>query len=79
MEDSQCSAKEAVVAYNKLTSVDGVKIIPGTSCGGAIGNDYSFDADGEVVGLSRLVAEVLPMAERTAERKYRTLGPAPKE
>ena len=46
---------------------------------GAIGNDYSFDADGEVVGLSRLVVEVLPVAERTAERKYRALGPAPKE
>ena len=45
---------------------------------GAIGNDYSFDAQGEVVGLSRLVVEVLTVAERTEERKYRVLGPAPK-
>ena len=45
---------------------------------GAIGNDYSFDSDGEVVGLSRLVVEVLPIAERTDDRKYRVLGPAPK-
>ena len=45
---------------------------------GAIGNDYSFDSDGEVVGLSRLVVEVLPVAERTADRKYKVLGPAPK-
>ncbi|MCY4435730.1 MAG: ABC transporter substrate-binding protein [Chloroflexi bacterium] len=47
---------------------------------GAIGNDYSFDADGEVVGLSRLVVEVLPVAERTAENHgYRVLGSAPTE
>ncbi len=37
-----------------------------------------FDANGEVVGLSRVVVEVLPVAERTAERKYRVLGPAPR-
>ena len=43
---------------------------------GAIGNNYSFDSDGEVVGLSRVVVEVLPVAERTAERKYKVLGPA---
>ena len=34
---------------------------------GALGNDYSFDEDGEVVGLSRAVVEVLPPAERTEE------------
>ena len=34
---------------------------------GAIGEGYSFDADGEVVGLSRAVVEVLPPAERTAD------------
>ncbi len=44
---------------------------------GAIGDGYSFDANGEVVGLSRVVVEVLPAAERTADRKYRVLGPAP--
>ena len=45
---------------------------------GAIGDDYSFDSDGEVVGLSRVVVEVLPTAQRTADRKYKVLGPAPK-
>ena len=46
---------------------------------GAIGNNYSFDSDGEVVGLSRVAVEVLPMSERTVDRKYRVLGPAPTE
>ena len=46
---------------------------------GAIGDDYSFDSDGEVVGLSRVVVEVLPAAERTPDRSYRVLGPAPGE
>jgi len=50
----------------------------GITWSGAIGNNYSFDADGEVVGLSRLVVEVLPVAEREGDRKYRVLGPAPK-
>ena len=45
---------------------------------GAIGDNYSFDSDGEVVGLSRVVVEVLPVAERTADRKYKVLGPAPR-
>ena len=42
---------------------------------GAIGDNYSFDSDGEVVGLSRVVVEVLPAAERTPDRKYKVLGP----
>ena len=47
---------------------------------GAIGDNYSFDEQGEVVGLARLVVEVLPVAERTPENHgYRVLGPAPKE
>ena len=42
---------------------------------GAIGDNYSFDADGEVVGLSRAVVEVLPLAERTKENYgYKVLG-----
>jgi branched-chain amino acid transport system substrate-binding protein len=49
----------------------------GITWSGAIGNDYSFDSDGEVVGLSRSVVEVLPPAERTAENfGYRVLGSA---
>ena len=44
---------------------------------GAIGDGYSFDADGEVVGLSRAVVEVLPLAERTKENYgYKVLGPS---
>lgn len=47
---------------------------------GAIGTDYSFDAKGEVVGLTNVVVEVLPLAERTEENHgYRVLGPAPTE
>ncbi len=37
---------------------------------GAIGENYSFDERGEVVGLSRVVVQVLPLAERTADRNY---------
>ena len=51
----------------------------GITWSGAIGDDYSFDADGEVVGLSRVVVEVLPTAQRTADRKYKVLGPAPRQ
>ena len=51
----------------------------GITWSGAIGDGYSFDSDGEVVGLSRVVVEVLPTAERTADKAYRVLGPAPTE
>ena len=43
---------------------------------GAIGDDYSFDSDGEVVGLSRVIVEVLPVAQRTDDRLYRVVGPS---
>ena len=36
IEDSQCSAQGAIAAYRKLTDVDGIKIILGTSCSGAM-------------------------------------------
>ncbi len=46
----------------------------GLTWSGAIGDNYSFDKDGEVVGLSRAVVEVLPVAERTPENfGYRVL------
>ena len=45
---------------------------------GAIGEDYSFDAMGEVEGLSNVVVEVLPLGDRTEDNQgYRVLGPAP--
>ena len=47
---------------------------------GAIGNNYSFDDKGEVVGLSNVVVEVLPTAERTEDNNgYKVLGGAPTE
>ena len=36
VEDSKCAAQDAITAYNKLTDVDGVKIILGTTCSGAM-------------------------------------------
>ena len=42
---------------------------------GAIGDNYSFDEKGEVVGLSRAVVEILPTAERTEENYgFKVLG-----
>ncbi len=47
---------------------------------GAIGESYSFDSKGEVVGLANIVAEVLPTGERTEDNGgYKVLGPAPLE
>ena len=36
VEDSKCGAQDAITAYQKLTDVDGVRIILGTSCSGAM-------------------------------------------
>ena len=49
----------------------------GITWSGALGDNYSFDADGEVVGLSRVVVEVLPTAQRTALKGFKVLGPVP--
>ena len=47
---------------------------------GAIGDGYSFDSDGEVVGLTNVVVEVLPTAERIEDNYgYKVLGPAPNQ
>ena len=52
----------------------------GITWSGAIGDDYSFDSNGEVVGLSNVVVEILPVAERTADNQgYRVLGGAPSQ
>ena len=49
-EDSKCSAQDAITAYNKLTDVDGVKIILGTSCSGAmLGAAPLAEADGVIL------------------------------
>ena len=71
-------AAECLKQTNDDQDADGFRdCLYGITWSGAIGDDYSFDANGEVVGLSRVVVEVLPVAERTADRKYRVLGPAP--
>ena len=45
---------------------------------GAIGNNYSFDKNGEVVGLANMVVEILPTSDRSEDNQgYRVLGPAP--
>ena len=50
----------------------------GITWSGAIGDSYSFDSKGEVVGLSNLVVEVLPTAERNEDNQgYKVLGGAP--
>ena len=50
VEDSKCSAQDAITAYNKLTIVDGVKIILGTSCSGAmLGAAALAESDGVVL------------------------------
>ena len=36
IEDEKCNAADSIIAYTKLTQVDGVKIILGTSCSGAM-------------------------------------------
>ena len=36
VEDEKCNAQDSITAYRKLTQVDGVKIILGTSCSGAM-------------------------------------------
>ena len=72
-------AAECLKQTNDDQDADGFRdCLYGITWSGVIGNNYSFDANGEVVGLSRVVVEVLPVAERTPERKYRVLGPAPR-
>ena len=52
----------------------------GITWSGAIGDNYSFDENGEVVGLANVVIEVVATAERTeANHGYRVLGAAPTE
>ena len=72
-------AAECLKQTNDDQDADGFRdCMYGITWSGAIGDKYSFDANGEVVGLSRVVVEVLPVAERTEEKKYKVLGPAPR-
>ena len=50
VEDSKCSAQDAITAYKKLTDVEDVKIILGTSCSGAmLGAAPLAEAEGVVL------------------------------
>ena len=50
IEDSKCAAQDAITAYNKLTDVDGVRIILGTTCSGAmLGAAPLAEAEGVVL------------------------------
>ena len=50
LEDSRCNAQDAIIAYRKLTDVDGVKIILGPSCSSAmLGVAPLAEADGVIL------------------------------
>ena len=50
VEDSKCAAQDAITAYNKLTDVDGVKIILGATCSGStLGAAPLAERDGVVL------------------------------
>ena len=71
-------AAECLKQTNDDQDADGFRdCMYGITWSGAIGDGYSFDANGEVVGLSNAVVEVLPLAERTEDNQgYRILGQA---
>ena len=52
----------------------------GITWSGTIGDGYTFDDKGEVVGLSNVVVEVLPLDERNDDNfGYKVLGQAPSQ
>ncbi len=68
---------ECLKQTNDDQDADGFRdCLYGITWSGAIGYDYSFDENGEVVGLSRAVVQVLPVNERTDDNYgYRVIGP----
>ncbi len=74
-------AAECLKQTNDDQDADGFRdCLYGITWSGAIGDNYSFDRNGEVVGLSNAVVQVLPLAERTEDNQgYRVLGSAPTE
>ena len=72
---------ECLKQTNDDQDADGFRdCLYGITWSGAIGDEYSFDSNGEVVGLANVVIEVLPSAERTEQNNgYRVLGAAPTE
>ena len=72
-------AAECLRQTNDDQDADGFRAcLSSITWSGAIGDGYSFDENGDVVGLSNVVIEVLPITERTeGNLGYRVLGPAP--
>ena len=71
VEDSKCSAQDAITAYNKLTDVDEVKIILGTSCSGAmLGAAPLAEEDGTILfsGLRQTLTSQ-PLVITSSERR----------
>ena len=74
-------AAECLRQTNDDQDADGFRdCLYGITWSGGIGDNYSFDEDGEVVGLGNVVLEILPLAERSAENNgWKVLGTAPTE
>lgn len=72
-------AAECLRQTNDDQDSDGFKdCLYGLTWSGAIGDNYGFDENGDVVGLSHVLIEVLPTHQRTDENLgYRILGHPP--
>ncbi len=79
--DTVYIAAECLRQTNDDQDADGFRdCLYGITWSGGIGDNYSFDEDGEVVGLGNVVLEILPLAERSAENNgWKVLGTAPTE
>lgn len=77
--DSVYIAAECLKKTNDARDADGFRdCLYDITWSGAIGDEYSFDDRGEVVGLSNMVIQVLPVAERTEDNEgYAILGSVP--
>lgn len=72
-------AAECLRQTNDDQDTDGFKdCLYNLTWSGAIGDDYGFDENGDVVGVSHVLIEVLPTNERTDDNLgYRILGHPP--
>ena len=72
-------AAECLRQTNDDQDSDGFKdCLYGLTWSGAIGDNYGFDENGDVVGVSNVLIEVLPTHERTDENLgYRIVGHPP--
>lgn len=69
-------AAECLKITNDDQDTDGFRdCLLGRAWSGAIGDDFSFDENGDVVGISHVLIEILPTDERTDENLgFRILG-----